>query len=107
MRWSGSGDRSNIEDRRGASGMRIGGGLGIGGMLLLLVLSWATGTDFLSLLGGDGSVATTPSGGEAPPANASPAEERMVDMVNAVAGDTQATWARLLGSQYEQTRVVL
>ena len=30
------------------------GGLGIGGLLVLLVLSWATGVDFLSLLGGGG-----------------------------------------------------
>ena len=35
-------------------GMRTGG-LGIGGLLLVLVLSWATGIDFLSLLGGGGS----------------------------------------------------
>jgi predicted metalloprotease len=88
--------------------MRMGGGLGIGGLLLLLILSWATGTDLLSLLGGDGgSVVTTPSGGEVPPTATSPEEERTVDMVNAVAGDTQATWARLMGAEYEQTRVVL
>ena len=47
-----------IEDRRGQS---AGGGfggrgipLGIGGFLLLLVLSLVTGKDFLSLLGGGG-----------------------------------------------------
>ena len=53
MRWS-SGGRDNIEDARGRSGFGMGGGvpIGIGGFVVLLVLSWATGTDFLSLLGG-------------------------------------------------------
>src|SRR6476661_4080453 len=47
MRWS-AGDRSNIDDYRGRSG--IGGvPIGIGGFVVLLLLSWATGTDFLSL----------------------------------------------------------
>ena len=57
MKWT-SGDRSNIEDARGSSGGGMGiraGGLGLGGLLLVLVLSWATGIDFLSLLGGGGS----------------------------------------------------
>src|SRR3954471_12369890 len=99
MRWS-SGDRSNIEDARGRSGIGMGGGIpiGIGGFLVLLVLSWATGTDFLSLLGGGGS--------GAPASNASdtsgrvqttPEEERMVDFVDAVSGDTQDVWQKLLG----------
>ena len=52
MRWS-SGDRSNIEDMRG----RRGGGvvpLGIGGFIVVALLSWATGTDLFSLLGTSG-----------------------------------------------------
>jgi uncharacterized protein len=102
MKWS-NGDRSNIEDRRG-TGMRAGMPLGIGGVLVLLALSWFTGTDFLSLLGGSGAVDSIPSSG---PVQGSPQEERLVDFVDAVAGDTQSTWAQLLGSRYEQTRVVL
>src|SRR5688572_14246150 len=52
MKWT-AGNRENVEDLRGSSGggMRMGG-LGIGGLLLVLILSWATGVDFLSLLGG-------------------------------------------------------
>ena len=84
-----------------------GAGLGIGGMLLLLVLSWATGTDLLSLFSGDGGTVVSTPAGEAPPTSTSPGEERMVDMVNAVAGDTQATWSRLMGADYQATRVVL
>src|SRR4051812_6899336 len=112
MRWS-AGDRGNIEDMRGRSG---GGGgmipLGIGGFIVVALLSMFTGVDFFSLLGGGGgSASPTPVGTSgstsAPPANTSPTEERMVDMVDAVARDTQDTWRQLLGSRYEPTKVVL
>ena len=81
MKWT-SGDRSNIEDARGSSrrhGLRAGG-LGIGGLLLALVLSWATGIDFLSLLGGGGSVAPPSADVQpnSPPAKTSAAEENAV-----------------------------
>lgn len=52
MRWT-PGDRSNIEDLRGRSGRAVP--LGIGGFVVLLLLSWATGTDFLSLFTQQGS----------------------------------------------------
>jgi len=108
MRWS-SGDRNDIEDRRGSGG-RFGGAapIGIGGLVLLLVLSWVTGTDFLSLLGGSGALAPVETtGGDAAPIQASPEEERMVDFVDAVARDTQDVWERLLGNRYRRTKVVL
>jgi predicted metalloprotease len=106
MRWS-RGNRGNIEDRRGASGLRGGASIGIGGLLVLLLLSWATGTDFLSLIGGGGGSIGGPPAGEPGPVSASPQEERMVDFVDAVANDTQSAWAGMLGPRYEQTRVVL
>lgn len=108
MRWS-SGDRSNIEDARGRSGIGMGGGvpIGIGGLLVLLVLSWATGTDFLSLLGGGTNSAPTEMTGTSGQVATTPQEERLVDMVDAVAGDTQDTWEQLLGNRYQRTRVVL
>ncbi|MEQ1911858.1 MAG: neutral zinc metallopeptidase [Vicinamibacterales bacterium] len=107
MRWS-KGDRGNIDDARASSGRGMGGGvqLGLGGVVLLLVLSWATGTDFLSLLNNSGGLPTSQSeqSGEL---QTTPEEERMVDMVDAVARDTQATWQQLLGSRYEMTTVKL
>ena len=110
MKWT-SGDRGNIEDARGSSGgMGIrAGGLGIGGLLLVLVLSWATGIDFLSLLGGGGAGAppsadVQPGG---PPPATSPAEESAVDMVDAVMDDAQQTWQQVLGNRYRPTTAVL
>lgn len=112
MRWT-RGDRGNIEDVRGGGfrGMRGGMGLpiGIGGFVILLLLSWFTGTDFLSLLGGGGgTVPPTASVDErGGPVSASPEEEKLVDMVDAVMGDVQQTWTGLLGNQYQPTRLVV
>jgi hypothetical protein len=104
MRWT-AGDRSNIEDRRGST-VRRGLPLGIGGFLLLLVLSYFTGTDLLSLLGPGLQQASTPAEtGE--PVPSSPGEERTVDFVDAVMRDAQATWSGLLGPKYERTTLVL
>ena len=113
MRWT-PGDRSNVEDARGRSGFGggFGGGgfggvhLGLGGVVLLLLISWATGTNFLSLLSG-GTDAPVDSTGTTGQVASSPTEERQVDFVDAVMKDVQDTWAQLLGNRYEQTRVVL
>ena len=108
MRWS-RGDRRNIEDARGRTGMPVGGGMsvGIGGLLLLVVLSWATGTDLLSLLGGAGgglpSSQVTQSDGTF---QSTPEEENVIEMVDAVAGDAQDVWQQLLGGRYQRTVVV-
>ncbi len=108
MRWSSSG-RDNIDDMRGASG---GGGfravpLGIGGFIVVALLSMYTGIDFFSLLGGGQANAPSSSVGTSGSVNSSPTEEKLVDFVNAVAEDVQDTWENVLGGRYERTRVVL
>jgi len=107
MRWT-PGDRGNIEDRRGSSARRGAVPIGIGGLLLLLALSWFTGVDFLSLVGGGGVPQTqTDEVGTSGPVATSPEEERMVDFVDAVMADAQSTWGRLLGGRYQPTTAVL
>jgi uncharacterized protein len=107
MRWS-AGNRSTIEDRRGwGGGLRAGAPIGCGGIVVLLLLSWVTGTDLLSLLG-PAVEQTAPQSaptGEAVPTT--PEEERQVDFVDAVMVDAQATWQRLLANRYQPTTVVL
>jgi len=107
MRWT-TGDRGNVEDLRGRSGGMRAVPMGIGGVVVLLLLSWATGVDFTSLAGGGGgspsaSVGTTGNG----PVATTPAEEKLVDFVDAVIEDVQGTWQQVLGSRYQPTRVRL
>jgi predicted metalloprotease len=87
-------------------GMRAGS-LGIGGLLLMLVLSWATGVDFLSLLGSGGGGAPVESAGTSGEVATTPEEEELVDFVDAVMADTQQTWAGLLGDRYQATKARL
>jgi len=82
------------------------GGLGVGGILLLLILSWATGINFLSLVGG-GDASPTASVGTSGTVASTPEEEKLVDFVGSVMDDTQATWKQLLGDRYEPTKVRL
>jgi uncharacterized protein len=105
MRWS-PGNRKHIEDRRGWS-TRTAAPLGIGGLLVLLVLSWISGVDFLSLVGPAGDQPPAAQVGTSGPVNASPEEERLVDFVDAVMRDAQATWTELLPGEYQETRAVL
>jgi len=106
MRWT-PGDRGNVEDLRGSSGIGMkAGGLGIGGLLVLLLLSWATGVDFLSLVGSGGGPSSDSVGTSGNVATTAE-EEKMVDFVGAVMDDTQATWQKLLGSRYQTTKVRL
>lgn len=105
MKWT-PGDRGNIEDHRGRSGMRMGAPLGIGGLVVVLLLSWLTGVDFLSLVG---DVEGPPSGavGTTGRVASSPEEERLVDFVGAVVDDGQRTFRELLADRYEDTKARL
>ena len=102
MQWS-SGDRDNIEDRRGSGGRGIVP-VGIGAVLVLGLLSLVTGRNFLSLLDTGQSGAPSSGTGEV---QSTPQEERKVDFVDAVARDVQATFGQALGPRYERTVVVL
>ena len=102
MQWS-SGNRGDIQDMRGRSGGRAIP-LGIGGFLVVLVLSWLSGTNLFQLLGTSTPSETTGTSGQV---QSTPAEERMVDFVGAVTKDTQDLWAGKLGSRYQRTSIVL
>jgi len=84
--------------------------LGIGGFIVVALLSMFTGVDFFSILGGGGgssqptAVGTSGTSGKV---TGSPTEEKMVDMVDAIARDVQQTWSEQLGSRYRPTKVTL
>jgi len=114
MRWTPGGVSDNIEDRRGSSG-GFGGGrarLGLGGLLVLGVLSLIFKTNFFSLLGvGGGGMADVSQPGmtQSRPLN-DPAEQREVQFVSFVLDDAQNTWKQVLpkyGAQYRDAKLVL
>ena len=96
-------------------GMRVGGGVGIGGALILLVLSLLFGQNFFALVDQGGGVATgpdvSPGPGGAPAARkGTPAEEQIADFISFVLDDVQNTWTREFakaGREYQRARLVL
>jgi uncharacterized protein len=109
MRWTPGGRSDDLEDRRGEGGGGIGGvHIGIGGFLILLVLSLVFKRDFFSLLGGQG-VAPGQSNSQPDPQRDA-REEPLVQFVSFVLDDTQKTWAGILQSQgipYQHAKLVL
>jgi predicted metalloprotease len=104
MKWTPGGISRNIEDRRGGG---MGRGVGVGGGVVLLILSLLFGRNMFDEVGG---TEIPPSGAEAPPLNETPAEKEMVQFVSFVLDDVQSTWARLLsqsGARYPEARLVL
>src|SRR6185503_10943488 len=91
------GGSQDIEDRRGSSGgggFRIpGGGLGLGGLVVVVILSLIFKQDFLGLLGGGSAGATGAADG---PVQASPEEEQLKQFVGFVLDDAQTTWDRVV-----------
>ena len=108
MRWEGRGESGNVQDRRGmgGGGMRMGlpvGG-GIGGLVILLLVSALTGTNPLDLIGGssDPGISSEPSG--------PPATDPQTRFMRVVLKDTEDTWNTIFrsnGQQYEEPTLVL
>ncbi len=108
MQWTPGGKSGDIEDRRTESGSRIRGThLGVGGTLVLLVLSLIFGHDFVSLFSGHGPTVNQASR----TAVQDPAEAELVQFVSFVLDDLQKTWDRLLPQQsgvpYRHAKLVL
>jgi predicted metalloprotease len=107
MRWRRGGRSENLEDRRAETGMRLRGrGIGLGGLLLLLALSYLFGQDLLSpALQQAQREPAEPMERGAPPAS-SPEEEERVQFVSFVLDDLQETWHRVLPG-YQDAKLVL
>jgi predicted metalloprotease len=113
MRWRPGGRSSNLEDLRGSTGgrgLRVGGGLGLGGIAILLVIGLLTGQNPLQILGsiagGGGALET----GTPPSQEELASEEPQVQFVSFVLDDAQNTWRQLFsqhGEQYQDARLVI
>ncbi len=111
MRWTPGGISGDVEDRRGQGGFRMGGPqLGLGGTLLLLLLSLIFGHNFLSFFSGSPGAAPA-TGSASRSAVESPDEAKLVEFVSFVLDDTQTTWDRVLqretGVPYRHAKLVL
>jgi hypothetical protein len=115
MKWTPGGESQDIEDRRdddssGGGGFQFGGmHIGLGGAVVLLVLSLVFKQNFFALIGGGGPgtphVATRPDPGR------TAAERPLVEFVSFVLDDTQKNWEQILpeqrGKQYRHAKLVL
>jgi hypothetical protein len=111
-------ESENVEDRRGAGGGFGGGGmrglafrptgLGIGGILLLVVVSYFFGIDPMSLLSGDPTGGGGIGGG--PTAGAPTGTDAEATFSRKVLKDTEDTWSAIFqraGRQYPDPTLVL
>lgn len=117
MEWTPGGVSDDIEDRRGESGGGGGGfggygpHLGIGGTLLLLVLSGIFHTNLFSLFsgGGDGAAPSAPI--DPAKQRAADANDKQVQFMSFVLDDVQHTWETQLPAQtstgYRHAKLVL
>ncbi|WP_343627903.1 neutral zinc metallopeptidase [Roseateles sp.] len=108
MKWEGQRESDNVEDARdgggGGGGLPIGGrGIGIGGIVVALLASWAFGINPLTVLSAlDGStVQTAPGPREVAPTHPQDEPARFVSVVLA---DTEDVWTgifRANGRDYQ------
>ncbi|MDQ1387027.1 MAG: uncharacterized protein QOF56_481 [Acidobacteriaceae bacterium] len=119
MRWTPGGSSDDVEDRRddsGSGGMQFGGmHIGIGGVVIIFILSLVFHRNFFALLGNGGGPVATRQAERSEPSPASRerdrAEQPLVEFVTFVLNDTQATWAKILpasnGVPYRHAKLVL
>ncbi len=123
MRWTPGGSDENLEDRRGESGGSgggLGGGglkLGLGGTVVVLLLSLVFHKDFFSILDGGAASDPVPSSASplagAPrgaPVQSSASEDSLVQFVRFLLNDTQDTWRQTFaasGKTYRDAKLVL
>jgi predicted metalloprotease len=115
MRWTPGGESEDIEDRRDDGGGGIGGSgiggihLGLGGTLILLILSFVFKTNLFTLFSGGPAGSPSASTGTADTAKDA-SESTEVKFVSFVLDDVQKTWTGLLaetGAQYRHAKLVL
>ncbi|MEA2695188.1 MAG: uncharacterized protein QOJ16_4575 [Acidobacteriota bacterium] len=117
MRWTPGGESPDIEDRRGEGGGGGGGGfgfgprhIGIGGFVVLLILSVVFKRNFFALVGG-GSNTSQPVPVPGPRvAGGAAATDRTTQLVSFVLDDVQKTWTEefaKMNRPYEHAKLVL
>jgi uncharacterized protein len=106
MRWGGARRSGNVQDLR-RSGLRLGGGLGLGGTAAVIVISMLLGVNPLEMLGlvESGLAPTVQQEGPPPPAS-----DKSADFIRAMLGVTEDVWAaqfQRAGGTYEAPILIL
>ena len=118
MDWQGGPVSNNVEDRRGGgdsggggmiSSFGGGGGLGIGAIIILTLIGWATGISPQLLIGGAQILTGSGNSGYSQPqqqpaarsANGAPTDQ-MGRFIASVLGETEGVWTKILP---EQTKI--
>lgn len=112
MRWGDLRRSGNVEDRRGmggGGGMRRGG-LGIGALIIVGLIAWATGIDPRIIMGGmemiqgPGTEQTQQAGKQGTP------DDEIGQFMASVLGSTEDVWTKIFqdnGKTYQEPRLVL
>jgi uncharacterized protein len=101
-------DRGNVDDSRGIGGSGIGGiHLGIGGMIVVGVLSLVFRTNLFALLGGGGGQTAQAPASSQQVADRKQAETGLEKVAVGAFNDTQHFWARTLPGKWADARLVL
>lgn len=110
MKWIGRRQSTNVDDQRGSGGGG-GGGLpgglltkgGLGTIVVVLLISWLTGSNPLSLLQ---QTNVAGGGSEAPSYVPSAQEEKLAEFTRVVLADTEDVWNKLMQEYREPTLVI-
>jgi uncharacterized protein len=105
MRLDDQEESSNVEDRRGSGGMRMGGGIGIGTIVMALVAMYFGVDPSLVMNIGQGMGQNTQV-----ESKAIPQDDPAAKFVAKVLGSTEDTWGKIFknaGQQYPAPKLVL
>jgi uncharacterized protein len=105
MRWQGRAGSGNVEDRRGM-GMALPVGGGIGGIVLLLLISALTGTNPADII----NSAPTPSESTGTSGSGNLEDDPQAQFVSVVLKDTEDVWDQVFrerGAEYRKPVLVL
>ncbi len=122
MKWEGNRESDNVDDRRSAGGGMGGGlpgmgrsggrGIGVGGIVVALLISWVLGINPLTVLGllsgGEDAVSQVQQGPTS--TQRPPADDRMARFISTVLADTEDVWKDQFnrnGGQYQEPTLVL
>lgn len=110
MKLTGRRESTNVDDRRGMRTTAKMGGMGIGGIIIALLLTWATGGNLGDFLGNtgllEGNVTEQTADGRA----FTPEEEELAKFSRQILAGTEDVWTeefKKLGRTYEPPKMVL